>query len=200
MKESFRTFLMALAESKNGQTFESLRWAAEGLLSLDAGAEAEGVLRGLIDESEADAEFMKQQGATERLLRAKVKLANALRIQKKFDQAASVVDELMADATYKRYLDPLIEKGELLDAQAEAGQGSWNASCAHWQDVAQKLSRSRPRPESYFDAWYRAAVAYAKQKQTAKARQTLTAIIRLNPGVGGPVMKQRYEDLLATLK
>ncbi|WP_165243903.1 tetratricopeptide repeat protein [Paludisphaera soli] len=200
MKESFRTFLMALAQSKNGQTFESLRWAAEGLLSLDAGAEAEGVLRGLIDESEADADFKKQQGATERLLRAKVKLANALRIQKKFDQAASVVDELLADATYKRYLDPLVEKGELLDAQAEAGQGSWNAAGAHWQDVAQKLGRSRPRPESYFDAWYRAAVAYAKQKQTAKARQTLTAIIRLNPGVGGPAMKQKYEDLLATLK
>lgn len=199
-KESFRNFLLALAASKSGQTFESLRWAAEGLLSLEAGAEAEGVLRGLLDEYEHDAEFLKQPGATERILRAKVKLAAALRVQKKFDQAASVLDELLADSTFKRYLDPLVEKGELLDAQAEAGQGNWNASCAHWQDLAQKLSRSRPRPESYFDAWYRAALAYSKQKQTARARQTLTAVMRLNPGVGGPAMKQKYDDLLATLK
>ena len=200
MKESFRTFLLALAESKNGQTFESLRWAAEGLLSLDAGAEAEGVLRGLLEANENDAEFLKQPGATERLLRAKVKLAAALRLQKKFDQADSVLDELMADATYKRYLDPQMERGELLDARAEAGQGTWNAACAHWQDLAQKLGRSRTKSESYFEAWYRAAIAYGKQKQVAKARQALTAVMRLNPTVGGPAMKQKYEDLLATLK
>ena len=200
VRESFRTFLKALADSKNGQTFESLRWAAEGLLSLGAGAEAEAVLRKLIDESQADAEFMKQKGASDRLLRAKVKLAAAYRAQKKFDQAASMIDELMADPTYRRYLDPMVEKGELLDAQAEAGAGSWAAAGAHWQDVAQKLSRSRPRPEAYFDAWYGAALALSKQNQNAKARQALTAVMRLNPTVGGDAMKKKYEDLLAKLK
>jgi hypothetical protein len=195
MKESFRSFLLALAEAKDGQTFDSLHWAAGGLLSLGAGAEAEGVLRKLIDDSEKDPTFMSQPGAVERLLRAKVKLAAALRIQKKFDPAASVVDELTTDARFRRYIDPLIEKGELLDARED-----WAAACAHWQDVAQKLGRSRPRPEAYFDAWYRAAVAYAKQGQAARARQTLTAVMRLNPTVGGPAMKTKYEDLLATLK
>ncbi|MDG3005712.1 tetratricopeptide repeat protein [Paludisphaera mucosa] len=199
-KEAFRTFLLALAESKKGQTFESLRWAAEGLLSLDAGAEAEAVLRKLVDESAADPEFLKQKGAADRLLRAKVKLAAALRVQKKYDQAASLLDELTADKEYRRYLDPLLEKGELLDVQAEVGLGTWAASCAHWQDVAKRLDRARPRPETYFDAWYRAAIAYSKQQQPAKARQTLTAVMRLNPGVGGPTMKQKYEALLATLK
>ncbi|WP_337177599.1 hypothetical protein [Paludisphaera sp.] len=195
MKKSFRSFLMALAESEDGQSFDSLHWAAGGLLSLGAGAEAEGVLRELIEDSEGNAEFMGQPGAVERLLRAKVKLAEALRIQKKFDPAASVIDELTTDPRYSRYIDPLIAKGELLDARED-----WRAACAHWQDVAQKLSRARPRPEAYFDAWYRAAVAYAKQGQTARARQTLTAVTRLNPTLGGPAMKKKYDDLLATLK
>lgn len=195
MKESFRSFLLALADSKDGQTFDTLSWAAGGLLSLGAGPEAEAVLRKLIDDSEKDQAFLGQPGATERLLRAKVKLATALRLQKKFDQATSAVDELTSDARFKRYIDPQIEKGELLDAQQ-----NWPASCAHWQDVAQKLGRARPKPEAYFDAWYRAAVAYSKQKQAAKARQTLTAVMRLNPTVGGPAMKKKYEDLLATLK
>lgn len=195
MKESFRSFLLALADSKDGQTFDSLSWAAGGLLSLGAGAEAEAVLRKLIDDSEKDPAFLNQPGSTERLLRAKVKLATALRTQKKFDQASSAIDELTSDARFKRYIDPQIEKGELLDAQED-----WAASCAHWQDVAQKLGRARPKPEAYFDSWYRAAVAYSKQKQAAKARQTLTAVMRLNPTVGGPAMKKKYEDLLATLK
>lgn len=195
MKESFRSFLLALAESKDGQTFDSLHWAAGGLLSLGAGPEAEGVLRKLVEDSEGDPDFMSQPGAVERLLRAKVKLAAALRIQKKFDPAASLIEELTTDARFRRYIDPLIEKGELLDAR-----GDWAAACAHWQDVAQKLSRSKPRPEAYFDAWYRAAVAYSRQGQTARARQALTAVMRLNPTVGGPAMKTKYEDLLATLK
>lgn len=195
MRESFRSFLLALADSKDGQTFDSLSWAAGGLLSLENGADAERILRKLIEDSEQDSEFMNQPGATERLLRAKVKLATSLRLQKKFDLAASVLDELTSDAKFRRYIDPLVEKGELLDAR-----GNWAASGAHWADVAQKLSRAKPRPEGYFDAWYRAAVAYSQQKQAAKARQTLTAVMRLNPTVGGPAMKKKYEDLLNTLK
>ncbi len=195
MKESFRTFLMALVDGKEGQTFDSLNWAAGGLISLGAGAEAETVLRKLIDDSEKDPSFATQPGGVERLLRAKVKLAAALRIQKKFDPAASVLDELTTDARFKRYLDPLIEQGELLDARED-----WAGSRAHWQSVAQKLSRSRPRPEAYFDAWYRAAVADSKLNQNVRARRTLTAVMRLNPTVGGPAMKKKYEDLLAILK
>ena len=45
----------------------------------------------------------------------------------------------------------------LLESQAEAGQGDWSAALRHWQELAQKLSRMRPRPLSYYDAWYHAA-------------------------------------------
>jgi hypothetical protein len=88
----------------------------------------------------------------------------------------------------------------LFDAEAEAGEGGWNRAAAHWQGLAQKLSRLKPRPEAYFDAWYHAAQAYSKERQTAKARQTLIGVMRLNPGLSGPDMKAKYDHLLATLK
>lgn len=199
-RASFRSFLGALTENKSGQTYESLQWAAESLLSLDAGAEAEAVLRRVLTEFTDDPNFRNQPGATERALRTKVKLAAALRVQTKFDEASSLLDEILADETFKRYLEPLVEKGMLLDAQAEAGQGSWAAARAHWQNLAGRLKAVRPRPAAYFDAWLRAATASAKDKQVAQARQILTGIIRLNPTLGSPEMKKKYEDMLKELK
>jgi hypothetical protein len=87
-----------------------------------------------------------------------------------------------------------------VESQAQAGQGEWSAACQHWQDLAQKLSRTRPRPLAYFDAWYHAAYALHQQNENTKARQTLNGIMRLNPGVGSPEMKSKYEQLLKSMK
>jgi tetratricopeptide (TPR) repeat protein len=199
MQGSFRTFLKALTENKTGQTFESLQWAAEGLLSLDAGAEAEAVLNRILKETEGP-EFLNQEGAAERRLRTRLKLAAALRIQKKYDEAATALGQVLEEKKYARYIEPQVEQGMLLDAQAEAGKGSWSAAAAHWQGLAQKLGRLRPRPPGYFDAWYHAANAFSKERQTTKARQALIGVMRLNPGLSGPDMKAKYDQLLATLK
>lgn len=199
-RDSFRSFLAALTENKTGQTYESLQWAGESLLTLGAGAEAEAVFRRVLAEAAANPNFLKQSGGGEPVLRTKVKLAAALRAQEKFDEAASTLEEVLSNETYRRYVEPMMEKGMLLDAQAAAGQGSWTAARAHWQDVARKLSGIRPHPASYFEAWLHAAEAAAKDQQTAQARQILTGIIRLNPTVGSPAMKKKYDDLLKELK
>ncbi|MDR3622563.1 MAG: tetratricopeptide repeat protein [Paludisphaera borealis] len=199
-QNSFRTFLKALTENKTGQTYESLQWAAESLLSLDAGAEAEVVLKRVLDEALLNPEFAKQEGSSEKLLRTRLRLATALRLQQKFDESETTLEGVLSDPVYKRYIEPQVEQGMLLDAQAEAGKANWNAVAAHWQSLAQKLGRLKPRPASYFDAWYHAAHALSKEKQTAKARQTLIGVMRLNPGLGGPEMKVKYEQFLETLK
>jgi tetratricopeptide (TPR) repeat protein len=203
MQQAYRSFLTALCESKSGQTYESLQWAGESLLALDAGAEAEKVLQRVLDESISNPSFLSQAGGKERVLRTKIKLASALRAQgkvdkAKFEKAASLVEEILSQ--YPRYIEPIIEKGMLLESEAEAGQGDWSLAFRHWQDLAQKLSRMRPRPLSYYDAWYHAACALAEQDQKTKARQTLNGIMRLNPGVGSPEMAAKYEKLLQTLK
>ncbi len=88
----------------------------------------------------------------------------------------------------------------LLEAEAEAGQGTWAAAINHWEDLTRRMERSRPRPAAYYDAWYHVAWGLSKQKNTAKARQALMGVMRLSPGVGGPEMKAKYQGLLARLK
>jgi tetratricopeptide (TPR) repeat protein len=197
-QEAYRSFLTALTESKAGQTYESLQWAGESLLTLGAGAEAEKVLRRVLDDTVNNPTLLNQEGAEQRILRTKLKLSAAFRAQGKFDESASLVDEMLSK--YKRYVEPLFEKGMLLESQAEAGKGDWSAAYRHWQDLGQRLSRMRPRPLSYYDAWYHAAVALHGQKEETKARQTLRGIMRLSPDVGSPDMKARYEALLSRIK
>jgi hypothetical protein len=62
------------------------------------------------------------------------------------------------------------------------------------------MEKMRPRPASYFDAWYHVAWVLQQQNNTAKAKQALLGVMRLSPSVGGPDMKAKYQGLLAKLK
>ena len=75
MQEAYRSFLTALTESKADQSYESLEWAGESLLTLEAGAEAEKVLKRVLNESINNPEFLKQAGAKERILRTELRIA-----------------------------------------------------------------------------------------------------------------------------
>ncbi len=94
----------------------------------------------------------------------------------------------------------LLEAQARAELKAGARQSGWSTAFHHWEDLAQKMSRMRPRPLSYFDAWYHAAYALYRQNDLTKARQMLNGVMRLNPGVGSPEMKSKYEALLSRLK
>ena len=171
-QEAYRSFLTALTESQSGQTYDSLEWAGESLLALDAGADAEKVLRRVLNDAISNPTLLNQPGGQERILRTKLKLAAALRIQgiterKKLDEAGSIVEELLSQNP--RRIEPLVEKGMLLEAQARAGQGEWSTAYQHWQDLAEKMARMRTRPLAYFDAWYHAAYDLHEQNKNARA-------------------------------
>ena len=161
MQQSYRAFLTALTESKAGQTYESLQWAGESLLSLGASKEAENVLRRVLDEAISNPGFLNQAGGQERRAadQAQARRGPAqpgAEDSKKLDEAASLVEELLAQ--YPRYIEPLVEKGMLLEAQAEAGQGEVVRGL-------RPLGRARPEaladagrgPLPYYDAWYHVA-------------------------------------------
>jgi tetratricopeptide (TPR) repeat protein len=197
MHQSYKTFLTTLAGAKSGQTYESLEWAGESLLSLEAYKEAEDVLRRVLKDYGADPQFTQQQAGKMSLLRTRLRLAAALRGGGKFEEANSLVEELLSQ--YPRYLEPQIEKGMLLEAEAQARRGEWSAALKHWQGLARKLEAVRPRRLEYFDTWYHVALAMSQQRQTQMARQTLEGILRLSPSVGSPEMKAKYKALLARL-
>ncbi len=198
LQKAYRTFLATLAESKTGQTYESLEWAGESLLRLESSQEAEKVFRRILSEFTQDPQFLQQAGGHAKLLRTKLKLAAALRGESKFDEANSLVDELLAQKP--PYIECQFEKGMLLEAEAEARKGRWSSTLGHWEKLANRLATIRPRPLSYYDAWYHVAWALFKQKETQKARQTLQGVMRLSPRVGGTEMEAKYKALLARLR
>jgi tetratricopeptide (TPR) repeat protein len=194
MHQAYKTFLTTLAGSKTGQTYDSLEWAGESLLTLDAYKEAEEVLQRVLKDFTTDSQDPHDRG---RRLRTQLRIAAALRGQRKFPEADQLVTQLLKENP--RYIEPQFEKGLLLEAQAEARKGNWSTALKHWEDLARKLERLRPRPAFYYDAWYHAAYVLSKQKETLKARQTLQGVMRLTPGVGGPEMKAKYQALFAQL-
>jgi cellulose synthase operon protein C len=203
MHQAYKTFLTTLADSKTGQTYDSLQWAGEGLLTLDADKEAEKVFRRVLAEFTQDPQFVQQPNGRTRLLRTRLKLAAALRGQgkaekEKFDEANTLVEELLEKN--KRYIEPRFEKCNLLEAEAEFNRGSWATALQQWENLAKAMEGVHPRSLLYYDAWYHVASVLYKRKEPVKARQTLMGVMRLSPGVGGPEMKAKYEALIALTK
>ncbi len=200
MHEAYKTFLTTLVESKSGHTYESLEWAGEALLTLEAYADAEKVFRRVLNDFTQDPQFLQQEGGRERLLKTRIKLAVALRGQKRFDDAGTILNDLLADKQNQRRADLVFEKGLLLEARAEAGKGTWSEALAYWESLAKKLGAGRTKSVFYYDTWYHVALVLAKQKAATKARQTLLSVMRLSPGVGGPEMKAKYQGLLSRIQ
>jgi tetratricopeptide (TPR) repeat protein len=200
MHQAYRSFLTTLVASKTGHTYESLEWAGEGLLTLGADADAEPVFRRVLKEFADDPKFLDQPGGLARALRTRLKLVASLRGQKKFDEADVLIGELLKDKEFKAYIEPQFEKGLLLEAKADAGQGSYSAALGYWENLAKKLGGTRTRSVLYYDTWYHVALVLSKQKSATKARQTLMSVMRLSPSVGGPEMKAKYQGLLTELK
>ena len=121
MHLAYKTFLTTLAASKTGQTYESLEWAGESLVTLDANKEAEEVLRRVLKEFTQGSQFLQQPNGRGKLLRTRLKLAAAPRGQREADQAGSIVEELVAQNP--RFIEPQFEEGS---ARSRGGSGEAN--------------------------------------------------------------------------
>ena len=197
-KEAYLKFLSALAASKSGQTYESLQWAGEQMLAIGNPKEAEGVFRRILDTYGKDAKFLAQPGANERTLRVRIKLAAALRGQRNFSEAESLVGQLVKENP--RTIETLMERGMLEEEKAAAGKGTWTSALTQWKNNALRLGSARTKPVEYFEAWYHVASVLNHEGKAKEAKQTLAGIMRLSPAVGGPDMKDKYKKLLDQIK
>ncbi|MFI5458244.1 MAG: tetratricopeptide repeat protein [Isosphaerales bacterium] len=200
MHHAYKAFLTTLVESKTGQTYESLLWAGRALLNLDAYEEAEKVFRRVLTDYTQDPQFLQQAGGPARLLLIRLGLAASLRGQNRFDDADTLIDDILKDKQYKGYIEPQFEKGLLLEARAQAGNGSWTTALSYWENLAKRLGGARTRSAFYYDSWYHVAWVLSKQKSKTKARQALLGVMRLSPSVGGSEMKAKYQGLLARIQ
>lgn len=192
-QKDYLAFLEALAASKAGQSFDSLLWAGEAMLSVNAPEKAEALLNKLITTYANNSEYQKGPGA-DKLARARVKLAAAQREQQAFDKAEATLQPLAKT-------DPraMIELGLVLEDRAKVNHTGWERSIAHWKNLAQRLGRARQKRPEYFDAWYHVAFGLDRMGQPAEAKKVLHSIMALSPAVGTPEMKKKYEDFLKRL-
>ncbi|MEJ7640526.1 MAG: hypothetical protein WKF75_21790 [Singulisphaera sp.] len=197
-QDAYRKFLQALIQSKSGQTYESLQWAGENMLTLGAFQEAGGVFERILKTIEDDPTSPDKAGSPDRILRTRLRMAAALRGQGDFKAAETLIDRLLAEN--RKALEPRIEKAHLIADKAKAGKAPWSEAFGHWRTLALQLGQQSPKPVEYYDSWYHAAFALMKQGKATQARQTLNSVMRLSANVGGPEMKAKYQELLRQIK
>ena len=197
---AYQKFLTALVASKSGQTYESLTWAGQNMLKLSKPQEARGVFQQVLKTYGEDPKFLEQPGSSARLMLARLRLATALRTEGNFVEARALIDELGKE--YPKAIEVLMEKGMVMEAEAEATKApkDFSAAFRQWQTIALRLAAARPKPVEYYEAWYHAAFALNREGKTKEAKQTLGGVMRLSPTLGSPEMKQKYQALLEQIK
>ncbi|MEW4567733.1 tetratricopeptide repeat protein [Tautonia sp. JC769] len=183
-RKAFEQFLDALIERQSNQSFESLQWAGEQMLTLERPDRAIEIFRRVIEEfPESD-----------RLLRTRLKLSGAHRRAGQFNEAWAVTARLVAENP--KALDFLMEQCQVLEDWAEVEPGYWNVAIRHWQDLAKRLEGARPRRPEYYECWYHVALCQFNKGSKDAARRTLKSVMALSTTLGSPEIKQDYEQLL----
>ena len=198
LQKAYRTFLATLAESKTGQTYESLEWAGESLLRLESGHDAEKVFRRILTSSPRTPSSSSRPAAMPSCCGPSSNwraLALSAADKKKFDEANSLVDELLSQ--YPRYIECHRER----HAPGGRGQGQANSN---WSDRLTSTGKTcaadcRARvPGPWLTSMPGTMRPMPCMTRTTIPRlvRSLNGIMRLNPGVGSPEMKSKYEPLL----
>jgi tetratricopeptide (TPR) repeat protein len=195
---AYQKFLSALASSKTGQTYDSLKWAGENMLVLGNAQEAAEVFDAILEKYGKDEKFLAAEGGRGRIVWIQLKRADALREQGDLAAAGAAIDQLLKENP--RSIEVLTAKGMLLEARAAARKGTWTEAFNHWKALAQQLSLKRPKPPECYDAWYHTALALYKDGKPDEARKTLAGVMRLSATVGSPEIKAKYTALLAQIK
>ncbi len=186
-RQTYQKFLEALAASQSGQTFESLQWAGEAMLTIDRPKEAAGVFD----------RVLKDFPAHPQIVRTKLKQAAALRRAGDFEAAWAKIDVLIK--ANPKMLDALMERCQLLEDWAVADKRRWATAIAYWRQLALLLGNARTKPPEYYECWYHVASCQARSGQKGDAKRTLKSVMALSSTLGKPATKQQYDDLIRTL-
>jgi hypothetical protein len=182
----------------------AMAFLGDGLGSLGKTAEASQVYQAIIERAESDPEFAK---AGQRVMtRVRARLVGLLRQQGKSEEALDQVNRLIKDNPAA--LEPMMEKGRILEDMADQDPAYLDAAIAHWTGLRTRLQavRGAKKPDEYFDVIYRAAACLVRQaddaqdKATAadrarKAEQVLTWALIEYPKLNGAEAVARYQAL-----
>jgi len=182
-----------------------LVFIGDTLASLDMTAEASEQYQNILKRIETDEEFKKQ--AEKAVTRVRAQLIGVLRKEGKFDAAVTQVDQLIKDNP--NALEPLMEKGRILEAWAEKNPAKFEEAVAHWAKLRQRLQpmAKTKRPDEYYDVMYNVAACLMREAEKSKdqavrvdratkAVQVLKSPLILSPKLNGPDTVARYNALM----
>ncbi len=132
-------------------------------------------------------------------------MLKALRKQEKYDEALKQVDQLIQENP--RALEPLMEKGRILEAWAEKDPTKFDQAVGHWATLRTRLQPMKKKPGEYYEVMYNVAKCLVREAEKSadkavaldrakKAEQVLKAALVLSPKLNGPDTVAKYKVLL----
>lgn len=197
-RESLSKLLEKLNERKQ-YDLAGLVFLAESSQEVGLTEKARDQFQAIIDRAAADPAFAKV--AAKAMIRVRSQLIGLLRAEKNYDESLKQVDALLKEQP--NALEPLIEKGNILQALAESDPKRYDETVKWWTSIRLKLqSTPGKKPPAYYEVVYNCAFCLAAQKQAEKstqAAQLLNATLVLSPALDGPDRVEKYKALLKQL-
>jgi hypothetical protein len=185
--------------SRKELSVPQLIFIGDACVSLEKGDKARDVYQRVLELIDKDETAKATAGAATTRIRAR--LVSLLRSENKLDDAFKQVESLIQ--THPNALEPLMEKGYILQSLSERDPRRLEQCVAHWTDLRLRLGRLAPRPPEYYEVLYNAALCLLRQARHAnsqekalQAEQMLKSTMTLSPKLSGPDMVAKYEALL----
>jgi tetratricopeptide (TPR) repeat protein len=153
----------------------------------------------LLESIDKDPEAKKTAGAA--VTRIRSRQVGLLRADGRLEDANKVVDALLK--AHPNALEPMLEKGYILEAIAERNPKRSDECVAHWTDLRLRLGKTKPVPPEYFEVLYNCARVLVRQSRATKdkekaltAEKMLKSTLTLTPRLSGADMVAKYQALL----
>lgn len=192
VRQSYQAFLKALASSKVSESWQALQWVAEAQLDDNQNAEALATLQKVSRQFLENESFNSDPANAQRVLRSQIKLAEAARKARQFGIANATLKAI--ESKNANLLPLMMERGRLLEAE-----GKTNEAFLYWRNLTTRLSKAKPRPDEYYEAWLEIAGILEKQGKSSTARQSLTSVLKLGGAGMNAAWKQRFESEIQRL-
>jgi tetratricopeptide (TPR) repeat protein len=162
-------------------------------------SKARDQFQAIVDRTNTDPVFAKL--AAKAMTRVRSQLIGLLREEKKYPEALAQVEALLKEQP--NALEPMIEKGNIIQALAEADPKKYDEAAKWWSGIRNKLqNQPGKKPPAYYEVVYNTALCLSAQKQPEKssqASQLLSATLALAPSLDGPDRVEKYKALLKQL-
>ena len=201
--EELLTRILAKLSERQQVSVAGMVFIGDTLSAMDRNTEAGQQYQKIIQRYENDPEFA--QAAAKAMTRVRSQLLGVSRKEGRFEEALRQADQLIKE--HPRALEPMMEKGRILEAWAERDPSRFSEAVAHWVSLRAKLQTLRKKPAEYYEVMYNVAACLVREAEASKdkavvqdrakkAEQVLKSALVLNPRLNGPDTVAKYKVLL----